>query len=60
MNDKKQGIIYIIMAGFFFALMTFFCENVGRFADHAEGLFQECGSSSSGCYLTCKKCEGFK
>ncbi|MGN0379416.1 MAG: DMT family transporter [Butyrivibrio sp.] len=29
MNNRKQGILYIILAGFFFALMTFFVRKSG-------------------------------
>ena len=29
MNNRKQGILYIILAGFFFALMTFFVRMSG-------------------------------
>ena len=36
-KDKYKGILFIIMAGFFFSLMTFF-ETVWRSANYAEGI----------------------
>ena len=40
MNDKKQGIIYIIMAGFFFALMTFFVRMSGDLPTMQKAFFR--------------------
>ena len=40
MNDKKQGIIYIIMAGFFFALMTFFVRLSGDLPTMQKAFFR--------------------
>ena len=40
MNDKKQGIIYIIMAGFFFALMTFFVRMSGNLPTMQKAFFR--------------------
>ena len=42
---KHQGILFIILAGFFFALMSFFRKACRRPADNAESFFQKCGGS---------------
>ena len=40
MNDKKQGILYIIMAGCFFALMTFFVRMAGNLPTMQKAFFR--------------------
>ena len=54
MNDKKQGIIYIIMAGFFFALMTFFVRMSGDLPTMQKAFFRNAVAAVAA-YLTCKK-----
>lgn len=40
MNNRRQGILYIIMAGFFFALMTFFVRLSGDLPTMEKGFFR--------------------
>ena len=40
MNNQKQGILYIIMAGFFFALMTFFVRISGELPTMQKAFFR--------------------
>ena len=42
---KHQGILFIILAGFFFALMSFFVRLAGDLPTIAESFFQKCGGS---------------
>lgn len=40
MNNRRQGILYIIMAGFFFALMTFFVRLSGDLPTMEKAFFR--------------------
>ena len=60
MNDKKQGIIYIIMAGFFFALMTFFVRMSGDLPTMQKAFFRNAVAAVAAVILLAKSEEGFK
>ena len=60
MNDKKQGIIYIIMAGFFFALMTFFVRMSGNLPTMQKAFFRNAVAAVAAVILLAKSDEGFK
>lgn len=60
MNDKKQGIIYIIMAGFFFALMTFFVRMSGDLPTMQKAFFRNAVAAVAAVILLAKSDEGFK
>lgn len=60
MNDKKQGIIYIIMAGFFFALMTFFVRMSGDLPTMQKAFFRNAVAAVVAVILLAKSDEGFK
>ena len=60
MNDKKQGIIYIIMAGFFFALMTFFGRMSGDLPTMQKAFFRNAVAAVAAVILLAKSDEGFK
>ena len=40
MDNRKQGILFIIMAGFFFALMTFFVRISGELPTMEKAFFR--------------------
>ena len=60
MNDKKQGIIYIIMEGFFFALMTFFVRMSGDLPTMQKAFFRNAVAAVAAVILLAKSDEGFK
>lgn len=60
MNDKKQGIIYIIMAGFFFSLMTFFVRMSGDLPTMQKAFFRNAVAAVAAVILLAKSDEGFK
>ncbi len=60
MNDKKQGIIYIIMAGFFFALMTFFVRMAGDLPTMQKAFFRNAVAAIAAIFLLARSDEGFK
>mgnify|MGYP006945849506 CR=1 FL=1 len=60
MNDKKQGIIYIIMAGFFFALMTFFVRMSGDLPTMQKAFFRNAVAAVAAVILLAKSDEGFE
>lgn len=60
MNDKKQGIIYIIMAGFFFALMTFFVRMAGELPTMQKAFFRNAVAAIAAIFLLARSDEGFK
>lgn len=60
MNDKKQGIIYIIMSGFFFALMTFFVRMSGDLPTMQKAFFRNAVAAVAAVTLLAKSDEGFK
>ena len=57
MNDKKQGIIYIIMAGFFFALMTFFVRMSGDLPTMQKAFFRNAVAAVAAVILLAKSDE---
>ena len=58
MNDKKQGIIYIIMAGFFFALMTFFVRMSGDLPTMQKAFFRNAVAAVAAVILLAKRIAG--
>lgn len=60
MNDKKQGILYIIMAGLFFALMTFFVRMAGNLPTMQKAFFRNGVAAVAALFLLARSEEGFK
>ncbi len=60
MNDKKQGIMYIIMAGFFFALMTFFVRLSGDLPTMQKAFFRNAVAAVVAIFLLARSEGGFK
>lgn len=60
MNDKKQGILYIIMAGLFFALMTFFVRMAGSLPTMQKAFFRNAVAAVAALLLLARSEEGFK
>lgn len=60
MNDKKQGILYIIMAGLFFALMTFFVRMAGNLPTMQKAFFRNAVAAVVALFLLARSEEGFK
>lgn len=60
MNDKKQGILYIIMAGLFFALMTFFVRMAGNLPTMQKAFFRNAVAAVAALFLLARSEEGFK
>ena len=60
MNDKKQGILYIIMAGLFFALMTFFVRMAGNLPTMQKAFFRNAVAAVAALVLLARSEEGFK
>lgn len=60
MNDKKQGILYIIMAGLFFALMTFFVRMAGNLPTMQKAFFRNAVAAAAALFLLARSEEGFK
>ena len=60
MNDKKQGILYIIMAGLFFALMTFFLRMAGNLPTMQKAFFRNAVAAVAALFLLARSEEGFK
>lgn len=60
MNDKKQGILYIIMAGLFFALMTFFVRMAGNLPTMQKAFFRNAVAAVAALLLLARSEEGFK
>ena len=60
MNDKKQGILYIIMAGLFFALMTFFVRRAGNLPTMQKAFFRNAVAAVVALFLLARSEEGFK
>ncbi len=60
MNDKKQGILYIIMAGLFFALMTFFVRMAGNLPTMQKVFFRNAVAAVAALFLLARSEEGFK
>ena len=60
MDDRKQGIIYIIMAGFFFALMTFFVRLSGDLPTMQKAFFRNAVAAVVAIVILARSDEGFK
>lgn len=60
MNDKKQGILYIIIAGLFFALMTFFVRMAGSLPTMQKAFFRNAVAAVAALFLLARSEEGFK
>ena len=60
MNDKKQGILYIIMAGLFFAIMTFFVRMAGNLPTMQKAFFRNAVAAVAALFLLARSEEGFK
>lgn len=59
-SQKKQGIIYIILAGFFFALMTFFIRLSGDLPTMQKAFFRNAVAAVVAIVMLAKSEEGFK
>lgn len=60
MNNKKLGIVYIIMAAFFFALMTFFIRKAGNLPTMQKAFFRNVVALAVAAVMLLKSDEGFK
>ncbi len=60
MNDKKQGILYIILAGFFFALMTFFVRLSGDLPTMQKAFFRNAVAAVCALIILARSDEGFR
>lgn len=60
MNSKRLGIIYIIMAAFFFALMTFFIRKAGALPTMQKAFFRNVVALLVATIMLLKSEEGFK
>lgn len=58
-NQKQQGIIYIILSGFFFALMTFFVRMSGDLPTMQKAFFRNAVAAVVSFILLAKSDEGF-
>lgn len=59
-SQKKQGIIYIILAGFFFALMTFFIRFSGDLPTMQKAFFRNAVAAVVAIVMLARSEEGFK
>ncbi len=59
MNQKRQGILYIILAGFFFALMTFFVRLSGDLPTMEKAFFRNVVATVVSAVMLMKSKEGF-
>lgn len=59
MNQKRQGILYIILAGFFFALMTFFVRIAGDLPTMEKAFFRNLVATIVSVGMLLKSNEGF-
>lgn len=59
MSDKKQGILFIIMAGFFFALMSFFVRMAGDLPTMQKAFFRNAVAALAAVFLLIRSPEGF-
>lgn len=60
MKEKNQGILYIIMAGFFFALMTFFVRISGDLPTMQKTFFRNIVASFAAIVILARSEQGFK
>ncbi|MCQ2522870.1 MAG: DMT family transporter [Lachnospiraceae bacterium] len=59
-NKKMQGIIYIIFAGFFFSLMTFFVKISGDLPTMQKAFFRNAVAAVAAVIMLARSEEGFK
>ncbi len=59
MSDKKQGILYIILAGFFFALMSFFIRMSGDLPTMQKAFFRNAVAAVIAFFLLRRSKVGF-
>lgn len=59
-SNKVQGILYIILAGFFFSLMTFFVKSAGELPTMQKVFFRNAVAAVLAIVLLAKSDEGFK
>lgn len=59
-NDNLQGIIYIVMAGFFFSLMTLFVRMSGDLPTLQKSFFRNSVAAVVSCVLLIRSSDGFK
>ena len=60
MSNKKQGIIYIILAGFFFSLMTFFVRISGDLSTMEKAFFRNAVAAVVSVIMLAKSNLGFR
>ena len=60
MSNKKQGIIYIILAGFFFSLMTFFVRISGDLPTMEKAFFRNAVAAVVSVIMLAKSNLGFR
>lgn len=59
-RQKRQGIYFIIMAGFFFALMTFFVRLAGDLPTMQKAFFRNAVAMVAATFMLLKSEDGFK
>ncbi len=60
MSSKKQGILYIILAGFFFSLMTFFVQISGDLPTMQKAFFRNAVAAVVSIIMLAKSSYGFR
>lgn len=60
MDQKKQGILYIIAAGFFFALMTFFVRLSGDLPTMQKAFFRNAVAAVASVVILSRSQQGFR
>ena len=60
MKQKNVGILYIIMAAFFFALMTFFVRKAGELPTMQKAFFRNAVAMVISFFMLARSEEGFK
>lgn len=59
-NQKQQGILFIIMAGFFFALMTFFVRLAGDLPTMQKAFFRNAVAAVAAVIMLARSEQGFR
>lgn len=60
MNQRKQGILYIVLAAFFFSLMTFFVRLSGDLPTMQKAFFRNAVAMVAAFFMLAKSEEGFR
>lgn len=60
MSSRNQGILYIIAAGFFFSLMTFFVRLSGDLPTMQKAFFRNAVATVAAAVILAKSADGFK